>query len=216
MPHFPSPKSIDFHVGRRIARSPKGSVFSAATFASLGSRAAIDHALGRLAKDGKIRRLSRGLYDKPRCDPLIGTLWPKPAAVIKAVQLQHRLRLQPTGQYAANVLGLSEQVPAKIELLANIGKTRTVRAGPIKIVFKATAPRNLEAAKSSTGLIIQALKTLGPARITPERISHLRKTLPASERQKILPKLGLAPSWMRPFLTEIAATKSVSTRRTKA
>jgi hypothetical protein len=216
MPRSPSPKSIDFHVSRRITRSPRGSVFSAATFASLGSRDAIDHALSRLAKEGKIRRLSRGLYDKPRQDPDFGPLWPTPQSLIDAIQKQHRIRIQPTGQYAANLLGLSEQVPAKIELLANIGKSRVIRAGPMRITLKATSPRNVAAANSLTGLIIQALKSLGPHHITRARIAHLQTTLPASERRKLLFRLHLAPTWMQPFLRTIATNKADARKRKKA
>jgi hypothetical protein len=216
MPRSPSPTSIESHITQRIARSPKGSVFSAANFSSLGSRASIDNALGRLVKEGKIRRLSRGLYDKPRQDPLLGVLWPKPETVIKAIKLQHRLRLQPTGEYAANVLGLSEQVPARIELLANIQNTRTVRAGPIRIILKASSPRNLEAANGLAGLLIQALKAIGPIRITSEQVSHLQKTIPFSERRQLLSKMALAPAWMYPFLKSIAMKNSdASKRKTK-
>lgn len=204
MPRAASPQSIDSKIGRRIERSARGVVFTAANFASLGSRAAIDQALARLAAAGKIRRLSRGLYDKPRQDELLGKLWPTPKSVIRALQQQHSLRLQATGLYAANLLGLSEQVPAKIELLTDVGKSRSVRAGPMQIVLKATSPRNMATANSLTGLVIQALKSVGSDHITPERIAHLRATIPESERRKMLSKLALAPSWMRPFLREIA------------
>src|ERR1700675_3520003 len=161
MPRAASPQSIDSQIGRRIERSERGTVFTAANFASLGSRAAINQALTRLAAVGKIRRLSRGLYDKPRQDELFGKLWPTPQAVIRALQQQHRLRFQPTGLYAANLLGLSEQVPTRIELLTGVGKNRLVRAGPMQIVLKATSPRSKAAANSLTGLVIQALKSVG-------------------------------------------------------
>ncbi len=216
MPRAPSSTSVETQIGRRIARSPKGTIFSAATFTKLGSRAAIDLALARLAKAGKIRRLSRGLYDKPRQDPDFGALWPTPQSVIDAIQKQHRIRIQPTGQYAANLLGLSEQVPAKIELLANIGKSRLIRAGPMRITLKATSPRNVAAANSLTGLIIQALKSLGPRHITPQHIAHLQTTLPASERRKLLSRLHLAPIWMRPHLQAIITNKRASQKKSKA
>lgn len=215
MPRHSSPQSVESKIGRRIERSARGVVFTAAKFASVGSRAAIGQALARLAAAGKIRRLSRGLYDKPRQDDLFGKLWPTPEAVITALQQQHSLRLQPAGLYAANLLGLSEQVPAKIELLTDAGKNRAVRAGPMVIVLKATSPRSMAAANTYTGLVIQALKALGPDHITPERIAHLRTTIPESERRKMLSKLALAPSWMRPFLRQIAERISDATEKRK-
>jgi hypothetical protein len=165
----------------------------------------------RLAKAGKLRHLARGLYDKPRQDSLIGPLWPTRDAVLKALARQHRIRLQPTGLYAANLLGLSEQVPAKIEVLTD-GKARTVRIGPMEIRLRRTSPRNMAAANQTAGLLIHALKSLGPKYITKERLSHLKQVLPSEERLQLLRRLGVAPAWMRPFLVEIAGRNDVVTR----
>ena len=112
MPRARSDHSIDTRVSRRVQRSPSGTVFTPASFTAFGSRAAIDKALQRLVAGGGLRRLSRGLYDKPRHDELLGTLWPSVDAVVQALVGQHKLRVRPAGVYAANLLGLSEQVPA--------------------------------------------------------------------------------------------------------
>lgn len=203
MPRAPSPNSIDTRIGRRVQRSVRGSVFTPASFTGQGSRGAIDKALQRLVTQGELRRLSRGLYDKPIKDELLGYLWPPVNAIAKAVAGKDKLRIQPTGVYAANLLGLSEQVPAKVVLLTD-GSSRTVRAGPMTITFKGTTPRNIAAANRLSGLMIQAFKSLGPGHITPQRIEHLRKTLPKAERAKLLSDLNLAPAWMRPLLQSVA------------
>ncbi|MES2356060.1 MAG: DUF6088 family protein [Pseudomonadota bacterium] len=198
-----SPTSLDAQIAGRVQRSPRGTVFSPATFTSLGSRAAIDKTLQRLVNRGVLRRLSRGLYDKPRHDELLGALWPSVEAVVKAIAGKDKIRVQPAGVYAANLLGLSEQVPAKIVMLTD-GTSRSVRAGPMHIVLKRTSPRNMAAANRLSGLVIQAFKSLGAAHITSQRMAYLRKTLPASERAKLLGDLNLAPTWMRPLLRELA------------
>ena len=203
MPRAPSPDSIDSRISRRIGRSARGSVFTPASFTGQGSRAAIDKALQRLVAKGALRRLSRGLYDKPGQDELLGDLWPQVGTVVKAIAGKNKLRTQPAGAYAANLLGLSEQVPAKIVLLTD-GASRTVRAGPMTITFKSTTPRNIAAAHRLSGLVIQAFKSLGARHITPQRIEHLRKSLPAKERAKLLNDLNLAPAWMRPMLQAVA------------
>ena len=92
----------------------------------------------------------------------------------------------------------------KVVLLTD-GSSRTVRAGPMTIAFKGTTPRNIAAANRLSGLMIQAFKSLGPGRVTPQRIEHLRKTLPKAERVKLLSDLNLAPAWMRPLLQSVAA-----------
>ena len=203
MPRARSPHSIDTQVARRIQRSPGGSVFTMASFGDLGSRAAIDKAMQRLVARGALRRLSRGLYDKPRHDAILGTLWPSVDAVVKALAGKHKLRVQPSGAFAANLLGLSEQVPARVVLLTD-GVSRTIRAGPMWIAFKRTSPRNMAAANRLSGLVIQAFKGLGREHITPARLAHLRKTVPAPERTKLMRDLDLAPGWMRPLLRELA------------
>jgi hypothetical protein len=178
-------------------------VFAPDTFALLGSRAAIDKALQRLVARGALRRLSRGLYDKPRHDELLGLLWPSVEAVVQALAGKDKLRTQPAGVYAANMLGLSEQVPAKVVLLTD-GISRTVKAGPMQISFKRTTPRQMAAAGRLSGLLIQAFKSLGAPHITKVRIERLRQQVPAAERAQVLQDIALAPAWMRPFLREVA------------
>lgn len=203
MPRVASPNSVESQVANRVQRSPSGAVFTPGAFADLGSRAAIDKALQRLAAKGLLRRLSRGLYDKPRHDKLLGDLWPSVDAVVKAVTGKDRIRVQPSGAYAANLLGLSEQVPAKVVLLTD-GRSRMLRAGPMQIQLRHTTPRNMAAAGRLSGLAIQAFKHLGPTAMTPERLTLLRRTLPAGERKALKDDLSLAPVWMQPFLRELA------------
>jgi hypothetical protein len=203
MPRKALKHSIETHISQRVKRSAHGTVFTPSTFAALGSRAAIDKSLQRLVAQGTLRRLARGWYDKPRTDPLLGTLWPSVDAVIKALVGKDKLRVQPAGVYAANLLGLSEQVPAKIVLLTD-GVSRLVRVGPMRLMLKRTSPRKMAAAGRLSGLVIQAFKSLGAPCITPERLAHLRKTLPAAERAKLPADLALAPVWMQPLLRDLA------------
>lgn len=111
----PAPETgVEATIAHLAKRAKAGTVFTTAMFAGIGSRAAIDKAMQRLVTRGALRRLSRGLYDKPRQDPLLDTLWPSVDAVVAALTGKDKLRLQPTGAYAANLLGLSEQVPAPV------------------------------------------------------------------------------------------------------
>lgn len=203
MPRSASPNSIDTQIARRVQRSVRGAVFTPDTFAVVGSRAAIDKALQRMVARGDLRRLSRGLYDKPRHDDLLGTLWPSVGTIVKAIAGKDKLRTQPTGVYAANMLGLSEQVPAKVVLLTD-GISRTVQAGPMQIRLQRTTPRQMAAAGRLSGLLIQAFKSMGVKHITPAHIERLRKSIPAVERAKVMKDLALAPAWMRPLLRQVA------------
>ena len=67
-------QTIDAKLISRIYGSGRGSAFTPNSFLDLGSRAAVDKALSRLAAKGTIRRLARGLYEYPREHPELGLL----------------------------------------------------------------------------------------------------------------------------------------------
>lgn len=181
----------------------RGSVFVPADFWSKGSREAVDLVLHRLARKGTIRRLTRGVYDYPKEHPVLGPLTPSAEVIAKALAGRDRTRLQPAGAYAANALGLSDQVPAKAVFLTD-GPARTVRIGPTTIQLRRTTPKNMEAAGRLSCLLIQALRELGQEQVTHKRVEHLKRTLPVDKRQELLKNLRLAPAWMHSIFRELA------------
>jgi len=70
-------------IRERITAHPAGEPFTPALFAGLGSRAAIDQTLMRLAQTGRIERIAHGLYLVPEA----------PAALaLKRCHLRNRSR----------------------------------------------------------------------------------------------------------------------------
>jgi hypothetical protein len=153
-----------------------------------------------------LRRVARGLYDYPRRHPKLGVLWPSVEAVAAALSNGHHIRLQPSGAYAANLLGLSEQVPARVVFLTD-SPTRNVTFGPMTIRLVRTTPRNLAAAGRFSGLLIQALRYIGKKNVTSERVAHLRSVLPAEEKRRLAKDISLAPAWMHPILRDLAGAE---------
>jgi len=196
-------QTIDSKLKSRIYGHGRGTVFTPNDFLDLGGRDAVDKALSRLATRGEVRRLARGLYEYPREHPELGTLSPDIERVAKALSGKDRLRLQPAGAYATNLLGLSEQVPAKAVFLTD-GPSRTVKIGRQEIQLRHTTPRNMAAAGRLSGLLMQAFRHLGQEHITAQRMAHLKRTLPAKERTQLMKDLPLAPTWMHPFFRELA------------
>jgi predicted transcriptional regulator of viral defense system len=140
-----SPQAIDSRILASIHGRGRGSVFVPSDFLDIGSRKAVDVALHRLTRQGTIRRLARGVYDFPKEHPILGQLAPSAEAVARALAGRDRTRIQPSGAYAANTLGLTEQVPAKVVFLTD-GPARTVKVGPTTIQLRRTTPKNMEAA----------------------------------------------------------------------
>jgi len=197
------PQAVEKSILAFIRRRGRGCVFVPADFLDLGSRESIDVALHNLTHGGLIRRLARGVYDYPAEHPVLGKLMPTAETIAKALAGRDHLKIQPAGAYAANVLGLSEQVPAKAVFLTD-GSSRTVKIGPMTIQLRQTTARNMATAGSLSGILIQAFRELGQVHITPERIAHLKKTLPLNKRKQITKDLKFAPEWMRPLFRALA------------
>ena len=126
-------QSIDSQILQRVKTRGRGWVFTASNFVDLGSRDAVDKTLSRQSQSGIIRKLARGIYDYPRRDPQIGLLSPSIDAIAKALQGRDAIRLQPSGGYAANLLGLSDQMPMKIVFLTD-GTPRWIQIGRLDII----------------------------------------------------------------------------------
>lgn len=191
----------------QICRNGRGWVFSPDEFRDLGDPRFVGMALTRMVSKGTIRRLARGLYDYPNSHPVIGTLAPSPDAIAKALVGRHSIRLLPSGAYAANLLGLSEQVPAKIVFLTD-GPSRTVRVGDQEIRLKQTTPRTMGPAGRTSGLVIQALRHLGQQHVDGAVIQMLRRKLHADDKKQLLQDLGFSPAWVRAHLRAIAKADS--------
>ena len=191
----------------RIYGSRGGAAFTPSDFLDLGSRQAVDLALHRLVGRKILRRLARGLYEYPRKHQELGVLSPDIEKVAKALAGKGRIRLQPAGAYAANLLGLSEQVPAKVVFLTD-GPSRTVKIGRQEIQLRRTTPRNMAASGRLSGLLMQAFRHLGKDHITVERMEQLKRTVPTMERRRLLKDMRLAPAWMHPLLRKLAGAGS--------
>lgn len=197
------PKSIDAKILEVINAWGHGSVFVPTDFLDLGSREAVDVILHRLVQKGTIRRLSRGIYDFPEEHPVLGWLQPSPKKIAEALVGRDCTRIQPTGAYAANILGLSEQVPAKVVFLTD-GPSRTVKLGLTTIQLRRTTAKNMATAGRLSGLLIQAFRELGKGNLTKERLEHLARILPADQRRELLKDIRFAPEWMHPIFRKLA------------
>jgi hypothetical protein len=172
-------------------------------FVDIGRRAAVDKALSRLVAAGRLRRVARGLYDVPRASKHIGALWPSVEAVVEAVVRRDGVRVQPTGAYAANRLGLSTQVPMRVVFLTD-GPTHEILLGKLTITFKHTTPRNMATAGQPSGLVIQALRWLGRKHVGADVVHALRKTLEPAARARVAADLRYAPAWIADVMRRVA------------
>lgn len=195
--------SVQDRVLARIRAKGRGAVFVPRDFLHLGSRAAVDQALSRLARDGTVRRLRRGLYDLPQLHTRLGPLSPSLDRVAAAIARSTGSKILPFGARAANALGLSTQVPARLVYLTD-GPSRTVKIGNQAIDFRHAAPRKLAGAGTAAGTVIQALQYLGSDALSDDVIAALRVRLSPSDRSAVARHIKHVPARMKPILSQIA------------
>ncbi len=197
----------------RMADSPE-EVWTPRDFAELGSRAAVDKTLQRLVAAGELRRIVRGLYDRPRENRLTGRpTVPDYRSVIRAVTRRDRARALIDGMTAANDLGLTTAVPARIEVLVD-ARLKPIRLGNQEIHFRYAAPSRLYWADRPAMRIVQALhwiRDVLPRDSERQRVQAVLRRLLVDPRhgQKIREDLrdGLTamPIWMQEFLRDLIA-----------
>jgi hypothetical protein len=192
-------------IARMIAGRP-GSIFTPLDFLDLGSRAAVDQALSRNCRLGVIRKVARGLYDVPRMDPVLGVLSPGADAVARALALRDAVRLQPSGAYAANLLGLSDQVPMRLVFLTD-GRARRLLVGKTQIVFRKVAARQMATAGRISGDVIQALRWIGRDHIDEDILKRLMRQLTSRQKAQLLEDIRFAPIWVAKIMSRVARGK---------
>jgi hypothetical protein len=178
-------------------------VFTSKDFLDLGSRGAVDLALFRLLRKGLLRRVDRGVYGFPEKNPLIGELSPRPEVVAKAVARRSSQKLLPSGAYAANLLGLTEQVPAKVEYLTD-GPSRRVMINKLPVILRQATPARLATAGRVSGTVAQALRFLRKDQVDATAIQKLRERLSKADKEQLLRDIPLVPAWIGEVFRQVA------------
>ena len=200
-------QSLRNQILARIRGKGRGCVFSSKDFLDLGDRNPVDKALSRLWAQGIIRRVTTGIYDFPREDvELGGRLSPDIHQVAQTIARKNGVCIQPSGALAANLLGLSTQVPAKIVYLTN-GKSRTVEIRNRTLIFKRVKPREIRPGNETSILVTQALRFLGKERIEKNVIDHLRRQLSDVDQKKLLKDARYMEDWIWEVVRRITSKR---------
>jgi hypothetical protein len=115
--------------------------------------------------------------------------------VARALARKFGWRIQPSGPAALNLIGLSTQVPGRFVYLSD-GPPRSYKIDKAELEFKNTALKETAFRLRESGLIVQALKSLGPERITSEVISKIRSWLDPGVREHVLKDTQIVTGWV--------------------
>ena len=198
--------SMTNKIMRRVSAYPSGKwVCTPKDFLDLGSREAIDQALSRLAKTDQLRRISHGLYDRPRFSNVLKR--PAPVdldAAVAALARRDGVRIMTDGLTSANQLGLTNAVPAKVSFVTD-GYSRTLNIEGRTVRFRHAGPRVMQWAGKPSAPVVQALRWLGPvAAADAQVVSTLRRTLSEDVKLDLMQNSRDLPGWALPLARSIA------------
>lgn len=196
-------KTIEEKIMAKVIRRGRGTVFFGTEFLDVGHPDAVRQALSRLARAETIRRIGSALYHYPAInDKLGGELPPSADDVARAIARRTDSRIVATGALAANLLGLSTQVPAKRVYLTN-GPSRSIAVGSYSLSFRHVSPRRMAVKGEISAMVFEALRYLKQENSTEEVVTRLRRSLPLEAKVQLRRDLQYATIWMRPLVERI-------------
>lgn len=197
-------KRVSKHMRGRWVCMPKD-------FLDLGSRAAVDQALSRLARAGQLRRVARGMYDMPRISNILKR--PAPAdldAAMAALARRDGIRIMHDGIGAANQLGLTNAVPAKVSFVTD-GRSRTLKIDGRTVRLRHAGPNIMRWGGKPAAQVVQALRWLGPGAATDAKVvSMLRCHLPNHVKLDLWQNRQDLPGWMQTIARSITSDQAVA------
>ncbi len=186
-----------------ISGHGRGWAFSSSDLLKKFNRQQTDNILSDLAKEDKIRRVCRGIYDYPKYSEFLEQdLSPDIDQVARAFARKFNWRIEVHGDTALNMLGLSTQVVAKYIYLSD-GPNRTYDILGTTLEFKKSSLKNIGFKHKESSLIVQALKTLGKERVTEEVIETIRKRIEPKMYSKILKDTQSSTVWIYEAIKQI-------------
>lgn len=180
-------------------------------FLDLGSREAVDQALSRLVRAGRLRRAGQGLYDVPKISNVLN----RPASVdldaaIAALARRDGVRIMQDGLIAAHQLGLTNAVPAKVSYVTD-GHSRTLKIDGRTVRFRHAGPSVMRWSGRPAAPVVQALRWLGPrAASSGEIVSTLSRRLPDDVKLDLLRNSRDLPGWAMSLARRIAGDQAVA------
>lgn len=190
-------------IQERIGCVPEGTIFVSSDFADIADTETIRRNLNRLTQTGTLRRILKGVYEKPKYSKLLDEyVAADPDAVAKALARSYHWTIAPFGNTALNLLGLSTQVTAVWSYISD-GPYKTYEWNSTKLEFKHRTNKEITGLSYMTSLVIQALKTLGKSNVTPEIIQVLSEKLTADDKKSCLKEATESTDWVYDTIRQI-------------
>jgi hypothetical protein len=222
-------KSIEYKIFSIIRAHGNGWVFSTTDFIEKFEINNIDKALSNLTKQNKIKRVCRGIYYYPKYSKFIPkelgvnepveyafmltyhALSPNIEQVAYAIARKFKWRIEPSGETALNLLGLSTQIPGRyIYLSDGPNKSYKIFDTALILEFKKIALKEIGFKYAESSLIVQALKSIGKNHLTQSIINTIASKIEPKMHQKILKDTKTVTVWVYSIIKQICDENKIN------
>lgn len=173
----------------------EGESFPSSALRHFATTENIRQILNRLVKAGKLKRVARGIYAKPKHIAKIGEALPAASEVAETLAKSTGEIIAIQGAEAARQLQLTSQVPMRLVFYTS-GNTRTLKITNRTVKLKHVNPSRLIAPGTIPGLVISALYYLGRENVTTKTIELIKHRISSEEFNATLKLTERMPAWM--------------------
>lgn len=193
--------NIKHNVMKSIDESQPHSIFFISDYADLGAAETIRKILHEATISGVLEKAGHGIYIKPKISRF-GKVPVPLEKIAREIAARDKCHILPTGSTAANLIGLSTQVPLNLSYITT-GSTRAIKIGDRKISFRHASPKNFAAKGSVIPLLIQGIKEIGAENISGVEYEAIRLFIDKQQDPYLQEDLQLAPAWIQRIIKKL-------------
>lgn len=186
---------------RSSDESQPHSIFFISDYADLGASETIRKILHEATLSGMLEKAGHGIYIKPKISRF-GNVPVPLEKIAREIADRDKCEILPTGSMAANLIGLSTQVPMNLSYITT-GSTRTIKIGDRKISFRHASPRNFAAKGRVMPLLVQGIKEIGEKNISGAEYEAISQFIHRQNDPYFQEDLPLAPAWIQRIIKKL-------------
>ena len=189
-------------IKNRIDALPARSAFVASDFTDIADYQNAKKCLLRLEGEKRIRRVLRGVYDKPYFSSILHEFSaPDLEEIARAIARNYSWQIAPTGVTSLNLLGLSTQVVSAYEYYSS-GQYKNYEVGKMEIRFIHRSSKELLNLSYESALVVSTIKELGTG-IDDDQIAKIRHRLSERSRAVLLEESAHVTKWIYEVIKRI-------------
>lgn len=192
---------IKKNVMDKIEISEPHSIFFISDFVSVGSPETIRKIFFHAVEADILERIGQGIYAKPK-DSRFGRVPVPLEKIAKEIAERDKCQILPSGSTAANIIGLSTQVPMNFSYITT-GSTRSIEFGERKLDFRHASPKNFASKGMAMPILIQGLRAVGERNLTDSQYAAIKNFIETMSDPHLEEDLLLAPVWIQKIVRKI-------------